>query len=279
MITMHLAAVLFIFILLYNSHLNSPDKSFMKTFAFIFTIGIIVIKGTGFISYSIMNSEYKLAYLIGFILFVTVCFLLNRLIHKLLSENKIEYPVKAIDSVCAAGVWISVYLASFEVQSQKSIFAAEPIVLYMTIIFIALSVMLYFILFKKIKEERIILYLSLIIFISSGITLVTADPGIPWEIYSITFNLLLFVTSGVYMYYSTVVQSKKILNFATAGIIIHVFTRYFDLFWDMFSGSLLFIVTGILGLAGGYLLEKKHQNLTELIESSAETIENREKVK
>jgi uncharacterized membrane protein len=45
----------------------------------------------------------------------------------------------------------------------------------------------------------------------------------------------------------------------------------------MFSGSLLFIITGILGLAGGYFLEKKRKNLTEMIE--AESIENKGRVK
>ncbi len=277
MITLHLGAVAFIFLLLRYSFSISADKSFERAFAFIFSISLIVIKGSGFIGYSVFEESYKLAYLIGFILFVTVCFLINRLVNEILSGKEIEYPVRIIDGVSAAGVWLSIYLASFEVEAQKSIFTAESIVIKMLIIFIVLSVLLYFILLKKMAGERIILFLSLIIFISSGITLFTAGPAVPWKIYSITFNLLLFITSAVFMYYSTIVQSKKILNFATAGIIIHVFTRYFDLFWDMFSGSLLFIVTGILGLAGGYILEKKRQNLTEMIES--ETTENQDRVK
>jgi len=279
MITLHLAAVAFIFLLLYYSFLKYEDKSFERFFAFVFSVGLIVIKGIGFISYSTLDAGFKLAYLIGFILFVTVCFLLNRLVHEMLSKKGVEFPVRVIDAVCASGIWIVIYLASFEVTAQKSIFTAESIVIKMTIMFIALSVMLYFILFKKVTGERVILFLSLIIFVSSGIILFTAGPSVPWEIYSITFNLLLFITSAVYMYYSTIVQSKKILNFATAGIIIHVFTRYFDLFWDMFSGSLLFIITGILGLAGGYILEKKRKNLTEMIETSAEAVDKQEMVK
>ena len=269
MISTHLAAILFVFILLYYSYTDAAGKTFEKTFAFIFTAALIIIKGAGFISYSVMKPEFKLAYLIGFILFVTVCFLVNSLVHRMLSDNGTEYPVRAVDAICATGVWISIYLASFEVGSQQSIFTAESLVIKMTVIFIALSVILYYMLFKKVTGERVILYLSLIIFASSGITLFAAGPGVPWEIYSITFNLLLFVTSAVFMYYSTIVQSKKILNFATAGIIIHVFTRYFDLFWDMFSGSLLFIITGIIGLAGGYILEKKRERLTELIDASS----------
>jgi uncharacterized membrane protein len=279
MITLHLAAVGFIFLLLYYSYSICKDKSFERTFAYIFSIFLIVIKGTGFISYSEFDEGFKLAYLIGFILFVTVCFLINRLVNEMLSGTETVFPVRIFDAVCAAGVWISIYLASFQVESQKSIFTAESIVIKMTVMFIVLSVMLYFILFNKVTGERVILYLSLIIFISSGITLFTAGPGVPWEMYSITFNLLLFVTSAVYMYYSTIVQSKKILNFATAGIIIHVFTRYFDLFWDMFSGSLLFIITGVLGLAGGYFLEKKRKNLTDMIKTSGDAAGNQERVK
>ncbi|PKL19035.1 MAG: hypothetical protein CVV49_02825 [Spirochaetae bacterium HGW-Spirochaetae-5] len=277
MITLHLGAVGFIFLLLYYSFLFNEGKTFEKKFAFIFSISLLVIKGSGFIGFSAFDEKFKLAYLIGFILFVTVCFLINRLVNEILTGKGIEYPVRFIDGVSAAGVWISIYLASFEVEAQKSIFSAESIVIKMILIFVVLSVLLYVIMFKKMSGERIILFLSLIIFISSGITLFTAGPGVPWEIYSITFNLLLFITSAVFMYYSTIVQSKKILNFATAGIIIHVFTRYFDLFWDMFSGSLLFIITGILGLAGGYILEKKRKNLTEMIE--AESGENQERVK
>lgn len=278
MIVLHLAAVAFIFLFLYYSYSIYEGQSFERTFAYIFSIGLIVIKGTGFISYSENDEGFKLAYLIGFILFVTVCFLINRLVYEMLTEKGFTFPVRAIDAVCAAGVWLSIYLASFQVEPQNSIFTAESIVIKMTVLFIVMSVILYLILFKKVRGERIILYLSLIIFVSSGITLFTAGPGIPWEIYSVTFNLLLFITSAVYMYYSTIIQSRKILNFATAGIILHVFTRYFDLFWDMFSGSLLFIITGILGLAGGYILEKKRKNLTDMIKTSADVTENQERV-
>ncbi|MEM7012852.1 MAG: hypothetical protein AAF585_15360, partial [Verrucomicrobiota bacterium] len=37
-----------------------------------------------------------------------------------------------------------------------------------------------------------------------------------------------------------------------AAIVIHVMTRYFDVFWDMLHGSVFFIVTGLVlfGVAG-----------------------------
>jgi len=279
MITLHLAAVGFIFLLLYFSFLTHEDKSFERFFAFVFTIGLVVIKGAGFISYSAFEENFRLAYLIGFILFVTVCFLINRMVNEMLIEKNISYPVRVIDAVSAAGIWISIYLVSFRIEPQSSIFTADSIVIKMTVLFIIISVLLYVMLFKKVTADRVILHLSLVIFISSGITLFTAGPEVPWEIYSITFNLLLFITSAVFMYYSTILQSKKILNFATAGIILHVSTRYFDLFWDMFSGSLLFIITGILGLAGGYILEKKRKNLTEMIETFGISTDKQEKVK
>ncbi len=270
MISLHLAATGFIFILLYYSFSVHADKSFERFFAFFFSTILLIIKGAGFISYSALNPEFKLAYLTGFILFVTVCFLLNRLVYELLSGRGIFFPSGVIDAVCAAGVWLTIYLASFRIEAQNSIFNAESIVIKMTLIFVILSVILYIVLFRKVNGRRIILYLSLIIFVSSGITLFTAGPDVPWEIYSVTFNLLLLITSAVYMYYSSIIQSKIILNFATGGIILHVFTRYFDLFWDMFSGSLLFITTGIIGLAGGYILEKKRKDLTEVIETASD---------
>jgi hypothetical protein len=228
---------------------------------------LIVVKGFGFIILSYEDEEFKLAYLIGFILLVIVCFLINRLADKMLSDKGISYPVNILDVICAIGVWLSVYLASFRIEEQRSIFEAQPVVIQMTFMFIALSVILYLILLKMIKKNRIILYLSLIIFISSGIILLTAGQRIPWVVYSFTFNLLLFIISAVYMYYSSIIKSKALLNFAAAAIVVHIFTRYFDLFWDMFSGSLLFIITGIIGLAGGYILEKKRSNISESIKS------------
>ena len=276
MITLHLAATGFIFLLLYYSYLLSEDRSFEKVFAFIFSISLIVIKGFGFITLSYDDERFKLAYLIGFILLVTVCFLINRLVHKMLLDkldkldNERAFPVSILDVICAIAVWLSVYLASFRIDEQRSIFEAQPVVIHMTFIFIALSVILYSVLFKIIKKDRIILYLSLIIFMSSGVILLTAGPRIPWVVYSFTFNLLLFIISAVYMYYSSIIKSKQLLNFATIAIVIHILTRYFDLFWDMFSGSLLFIITGIIGLAGGYLLEKKRSGISKTIKTSAE---------
>ena len=270
MITLHLAAVGFIFLLLYYSYLFLEGKSFEKIFAFIFTISLITVKGFGFIILAYNEEHFKLAYLIGFILFTIVCFLLNRLADKMLTNRGKNFPVNILDIICAIVVWLSVYLASFKVDEQKSIFEAEPVVVQMTAIFIALSFILYFILLKMIKENRIILYLSLIIFISSGVILLTAGPNIPWVIYSVTFNLLLFIISAVYMYYSSIIKSKNLLDFAAIAIAIHIFTRYFDLFWDMFSGSLLFIITGIIGLAGGYLLEKKRSDISKNIKTSIE---------
>ncbi|MCL1865518.1 MAG: DUF2157 domain-containing protein [Spirochaetes bacterium] len=270
MITLHLAAIGFIFLLLFYSYLFFEGKSFENIFAFIFAIGLIVIKGAGFIFLSYDDKQFKLAYLIGFILLVIICFLINKLADKMLSDRGRYFPVNILDVICAAAVWISVYLASFRVEAQRSIFEAQPVVIEMTFIFLALSVILYSILLKMIKKDRIILYLSLIIFISSGVILLTADARIPWEVYSFTFNLLLLIISAVYMYYSSIIKSKLLLNFATAAIVIHILTRYFDLFWDMFSGSLLFIITGIIGLAGGYLLEKKRGDISKIIKTSGE---------
>ncbi len=276
MISLHIAALGFMYVLLYYTHIEHEKNSFERRFAFIFAITLIVIKGAGFIYYSVLDdswtnslNEFKLTYLNGFLLFATICFLINRFVTETLRADEVEYNGDSIDRICAAGVWVTIYIASFEVEAQKSIFTANSIVIKMTLIFITIAAALYYVLYKKNTGNRVLLNLSLVIFLSAGITLLVSGPWIPWELYSVIFNILLFLTSSVLMYYSSVIQSKRILNFATAGIIIQVFTRYFDLFWDMFSGAMLFIITGILGLAGGYILEKKRKRLTEMIETSA----------
>jgi len=77
---------------------------------------------------------------------------------------------------------------------------------------------------------------------------------------------LLLVVVGVLIYYSTRVNSVLLLNLAIAGFGLQVTTRYFDIFWDLLSGSLLFIVTGIVLFGGGLLLEVNRRKVIQHIQ-------------
>nr|HPJ34569.1 hypothetical protein [Spirochaetota bacterium] len=264
MVSLHLGMIIIAGALLYFSYSLYEKYRIERGIAVTFIIAIIIVKGIGFIGYSGVDTKFRLAYLAGNILFVTVCFLLNRILHHVI-ENRL-YPHGLIDAACAVALWLSVYFSSFETENQVSIFSADRIVIIMIILFASIAAVFYYIILSRIRTGRVTIYLSLGILLASGITMFIAGPNIPWEVYSVTFNLLLLIISGTYIYYSTVIQSKLILNGAVAGFIIHIITRYFDLFWDMFSGALLFIITGFIGLFGGYILEKKRKDLAMQIE-------------
>ncbi len=267
MVSLHTAIMIMAGALLYYSYTITEQYRAERGIAVTFILAMIITKGAGFISYSGIDTKFRLAYLTGYILFVTVCFLLNRLVRHLVEST--IYPATMIDAVCAVAIWLSVYLSSFETRDQMSIFSADRIIIIMIILFACIAALLYLLLLSRIRTGRIMIYLSLGVLLASGITMFIAGPSVPWEVYSVTFNLLLLIISSIYIYYSTVIQSKILLNAAVAGFVIHIVTRYFDLFWDMFSGALLFIITGFIGLFGGYFLEKKRKDLTMLIEKDS----------
>ncbi len=264
MVSLHIGIVVLAGALLYYSYSIPEQYRLERGIGVTFIMAAIIIKGTGFITYSGIDTKFRIAYLAGSILFVTVCFLLNRLLDHII-ENRL-YPARIIDSTSAVVLWISVYLSSFETGEQASILSADRIVIIMIILFAAMAALLYYLILTRIKTEHLMIYLSLMVLTASGITMFISGPDIPWQLYSVIFNLLLLIISATYIYYSTVIQSKILLNAAVAGFVIHIITRYFDLFWDMFSGALLFIITGFIGLFGGYILEKKRKDIAMQIE-------------
>jgi len=274
MVSLHIGIVLLAGALLYYSYSIPSQYHLERGIGVTFIMAVIIIKGIGFISYSGIDTKFRIAYLTGSILFVTVCFLLNRLLDYLV-RNPL-YPAKMIDSTCAVVLWISVYFSSFETQDQASILTADRIVIIMIILFASMAAFLYYLILKRITTGRIMIYLSLLVLLASGLTMFIAGPAVPWQLYSVIFNLLLFIIAATYIYYSTVIQSKLLLNAAVAAFVIHIITRYFDLFWDMFSGALLFIITGFIGLFGGYILERKRKDLAMQMEKESGVSANEE---
>jgi uncharacterized membrane protein len=266
MISLHAAIILFSGLFLYYSHCDKKDDRIERYFTFTFIISMLSIKGLVFITYSQIYSEYKLAYLVGFILFAVVCFLVNRFVGGIMKERAIEYSSGVIDAVCAGLVWGCVYLSSFELSEQRSIFEADTTVILLVILFAASALYLYSRIIPRFKNDLPIIIVSLVVFFTSGLVIVIAGPFVSWAFYALVFNALLIIISCSYIYYSTIVESKVLLNLSIGGFILHIVTRYFDVFWDMFSGSLLFIVTGLIGLIGGYFLERNRRKFSRKID-------------
>ncbi len=276
MISMHSTFIILSGTLLYLSYTLKDDWGFEKVFSFIFITLILIIKWSGFIIYSSIDHKYKVIYLTGFILFAIVCFLINRTVKHLTAKEGQSYPSAPLDIICSILVWLTLYIASSKITEQASVFDADSIVIIMIILFTGFAVLLYSFLLSTIKEKRLIIYLSMAMFIFSGIALFISGPAISWIVYSVIFNLLLLLATGAGIWYSTVIQSRVLLNFSIAAFVIHIGTRYFDLFWDMLSGSLLFIITGIIGLAGGYVLEKKRRQLIAIMSTDKKHLQSEE---
>jgi uncharacterized membrane protein len=269
MISSHIAIVFLAFALPYLAYNGKENIGINRAFAFMFAFTMIIVKGIGFFALSIDSHEYKTAYLSGFVIFAIVCLLLNALTAHLSRRNGREYPSGILHSLCVIMIWLILYAASFETGPQKTIFSASDIVIAMIILFSVIAIALIILLSRILREKKIIVYDAAIIFAMTLVTMFSARPSMSWIFYSVMFNAMLIILTAVYIHYSAVTRSKAVLNLAVIAFAVIIITRYFDLFWDMLSGSLLFILTGIFGLLFGYLLEQKRRKMSKRIEGTS----------
>ena len=78
-------------------------------------------------------------------------------------------------------------------------------------------------------------------------------------LYPILFNFLLFVSIIGLIFLGYFRDREDMVNAALAAFALAVVTRYFEYSWDLFDRSLVFILAGLLLLAGGYILERGRQ--------------------
>ena len=268
MISFHCVMAALFFFFLYYSHTEEKKDIFNTILAYIFAFSVIIVKGFGFVIYAFISEKYKVAYIAGFIVFAVVCLLLNVLVENLAKKREVKYSPAIIHVLCAAMMWISVYAASFEIDGQQSIFSANKIVIIMIILFSAIAAGLFAWLVKTLKNNRIIVYLAGLVSVFTLTALFIAGPNTSWIVYSLLFNSLLVIFSSIYMYYSSVIQSKALLNIMVSAFVLHILTRYFDLFWDMLSGSIFLLCTGLIGITAGIILENRRRSLSRKIKSA-----------
>ena len=260
-IATHLGFLLFFFGLLYSSYLHFPERRIERILAFAFPIVMILSKCFGFLISGIQTFRFFVAYCIGFLIFGTVCLLINQSLKLLLGQRNVEFPGEILDSFCALSGFITLYALSFKITRQASIFEASSVVLTLLALFLLIALGLY--LFHWLKNpQRLVVFLSAIVFFTSVAVLMFSGPDVSWITYSLIFNALLFLMTATLIYYSSRINSAKLANLAIAGCLLQLITRYFDVFWDMLSGSVLFVGTGLLALIGGALLERYRRTLS-----------------
>jgi uncharacterized membrane protein len=266
----HVGLLGFLTVFLFFSYTDTNGRGIERFLSIFIFIAFLAVKGIGLFSQGVLSYQYYIAYCSGFVIYCIVCFLINQLIRYQVEIAGKEYPYKIINAACAISGYLIIYALSFKVtQIQDSVFDATMVVLVLIFLFLAIAVALYSYLWIQ-NSERLPIVLSAIVFVFSSLVLFISGPNISWILYSLVFNVLLFTIVGTFIYYSTKINSKILLNFAIAGFILHVATRYVDIFWDLLSGSLLFIVTGIVLFVGGWLLERNRRKLIKQIEQSTD---------
>ncbi len=269
-VSTHLALLVYLGSMLVLSHVNETPRRVERWLALFFMFAVVVTKGFVFFAYGLSSRKFYLAYCIGFIVFGTVCFLINQLANLLAIERNKPYPVAYINNVSVAMAFIILYLVSFKIHEQGSIFEASPVVLLMLWLFLAIAFCLYAILYLRCRDKMLISLSAITFFISLG-TLFISGPAVSWVTYSLIFNILLFTLEGSTIYYGVKTNAPRVVNAALFVFVLHVLTRYFDLFFDMLSGSALFIVTGLVLLGGGYILEKNRRLLLKKMEQGSQS--------
>ncbi|HWI60575.1 MAG TPA: hypothetical protein VNT75_01915, partial [Symbiobacteriaceae bacterium] len=75
----------------------------------------------------------------------------------------------------------------------------------------------------------------------------------------VLFNLLLFAGTVGFTVLGVRQRNQLVVNLGLAAFLVHVLTRYFDLFFSAMNKSLFFVLGGILLLGGGWLLERNRR--------------------
>jgi uncharacterized membrane protein len=96
-----------------------------------------------------------------------------------------------------------------------------------------------------------------------GITLLFFFFPAESNIYNVIYNLLFFGVSVFLIFIGYQRSDIQFVNIGTLWLVIFLFAKYFDFFWDLMERSLFFIVGGIILVLGGIALEQKRRKIKE----------------
>jgi uncharacterized membrane protein len=262
----HLGLVGLVLGMLHDGHRAGAGRAVQRVLAFVLAVATLFVKSGVFLIMGEVHGSYFVAYALGALILVVVIFLCNRCVPVLLAREAapVRYPLALLDGLSALAAFGVLYAAAFKLHEQSSVLDAGTVVLILLAVFIALALALYAFLWRR-SPDRLPLGLSAVVFGAALVLLVVARPAVPWQLYSVAFNLLLLVLQGLLLVHATRVNSIALANLVMIAFALQVATRYFDIFWDLLSGSLLFIVTGVVVFAGGFLLERNRRRLVRHI--------------
>ncbi len=257
----YLAIVSFVALTLYYTHSHDWFFYFEQKLAVIFSALLLFSKGLGFDGGAVYRNEYLYAYVLGFVTYSLLMYLVFQVVARRLAEHGLPFaPLNRLSFFSSISCFFSLYSISFKIKEQQAPFGAEPSLLLLLGAFFLLGTVLLVYLWIKGADKMIALFVG-ILFVLSAMLLLFAGPERSWIFYSIITNIILLVFSLGLVFLATRYASRKMVALALGFFALHITTRYFDLFWDMFSGSIMLIVSGAIIFLGGFLLERHRHRL------------------
>ncbi len=153
---------------------------------------------------------------------------------------------------------LGTYVLTFDVYGTTALpsaFAGPPYLLAVTWALAAITAAAAWRFWRQAEPGRAAITGALALFVGSALT-AGALPEVPRMI---AFNLLLFAATVGLVIYGVHRRSELLVNLGLVAFVVHIFTRYVDLFFDAMDRSVFFVLGGILLLGGGWLLERNRR--------------------
>ncbi|MBX7057715.1 MAG: DUF2157 domain-containing protein [Leptospirales bacterium] len=269
---MHTALLALLAGLLFLSYFEEGASGVDRAAAFLIAIVALFSKAIGLFALAVSSSSageggvFYIAYNLGFLLFASVAFMINELTATWLPERPgRSYPGGVLRAIIGAAVFLFLYAISFKPGIQDSIQQAGGVVLALIALFAGVALALFGAAYYKVKE-RLPAGMAFGIFALTLLMLFVSGPHTPVIVYQLIFNFMLLAFSGLALLYSVRINSAALANAAIGAFALHAATRVIDTFWDLLSGSLLFITCGVLLFALGMILERQRRRLLAQME-------------
>lgn len=234
-----------------GSKLGLPGASIM---AIILACATLAVRSIGHFFLAWDHDELIVAAGLSGFFFVAVIFLMNEAIRVRRQPGDAGGLLhSALAGISLAAAYLVLYTVSFFSVDQAGLADADtdwlvPAAL-ISVIAIGLWIHLWF---GRLSNRKVL--------VAAGITMVLAlliqvlpSELLPSTLRQIVLNAMLFLMAGSLIAYAVGKNSTALLNVGAAIVVMHIFTRYFDVFWSRLEGSIFFIVTGVVlfAVAGG----------------------------
>ncbi|MEM7013308.1 MAG: DUF2157 domain-containing protein, partial [Verrucomicrobiota bacterium] len=238
MTIMLLALTLFHGVTLYaGSKIGLPGSSVM---ALILAVVSIAVRCIGHLFLSGGESEHLVSAALSGLFFVAVIYFISELVRaRSVDDSGIIYQV--LSAICIVVSYIIIYGASFSSGDSNGFIPEKWGVPNLVLVALAIGFWLY-LFFGKISNQRGMIAAGVVMVISLVCMTASSEVVVP-ELRQLLLNILLFFIAGSMIIFAVSRNSSALVNICVAAIVIHVMTRYFDVFWDMLHGSVFFIVT------------------------------------